>query len=69
MNWSIGTGNQILRGPYEEASDHTRRMQAAYERLALCNYFILVGSRIATEKQRAAEPQIRKKLLQLARFG
>lgn len=69
MNYPIGTGSQTFRGPYEEVSDHTRRMQAAYERLALCNYFILVGSRIATEKQRAAEPQIRKKLLQLAKFG
>lgn len=68
MNYPIGTGSQIMRGPYEEQDDFHRRMESAYERLSLCYYFILVGSRIATPAQVAARDKIQKKLLQLVKY-
>ena len=67
MNYPIGTGSQTLGYP-EYPDDFHQRMEAAYGTLSRLYYFILVGSHIATDKQRAAASRIEKKLLYLARY-
>jgi putative hemolysin len=67
MTWPNGSGGMGRTYEYEERTDHARRMEEAFGRLALVRMFILTGSRLATDKQRAARFRIEDKLIELAR--
>ena len=67
MNYPIGTGSQSI-GYHEYSDEFHQRMEAAYGTLSRLYYFILVGSHLATDKQRAARSRIGEKLIYLARY-